>query len=69
MGAGSGWACGAGGRPELVNVRAGQARPGQDVWGVARAPGGWRRGWGHGAEPGVWRERQRAGRDSEGAVA
>lgn len=29
MGVGSGWVRGAGGRPALVNLRAGQGRPGQ----------------------------------------
>ena len=76
MGVGSGWVRGAGGRPALVNLRAGQGRPGQgrtwEGWpklqGIGGGGGGVRWG-GDGTGPGVWRERQRAGRDSDGAVA
>ena len=38
MGVGSGWVRGAGGRPALVNLRAGQGRPGQGrTWRRPRA--------------------------------
>lgn len=78
MGVGSGWVLGAGGRPALVNLRAGQGSPGQgrtwegwpELQGVGGGGGeGGGVGGADGTVPGVWRERQRAGRDSDGAVA
>ena len=60
MGVGSGWVRGAGGRPALVNLRAGQGRPGQgrtwegwpELQGVGGGAGGGRGRMGQSLESG-----------------
>lgn len=57
VGVGSGWVRGAGGRPALVNLRAGQARPGQgrtwEGWPELQGVGGGAGAGADGSEPGV----------------